>query len=81
MLDGSFLALSKRCVVLGRYPYNYRNFRYNLGPTPRTITNCIKNSFIPRMFFFPFFLSRDVALLFLVALLDRIPIKALQSPM
>lgn len=29
-----------------------RHFRYNLGPTPRTMTNCLKNSLIPCMCFY-----------------------------
>ena len=93
-----------------------RNFRCNLGPTPRTITNRFKNSVIPNMFFFVLFcfclvfflfvlscccclclflvcflfffvfafvfflfFSWQVALLFVVPLLDTIPIKFLQS--
>ena len=44
-----------------------RNFSYNQGPTPRRISNRLKNSFIPSMFFF----SQEVALLFVVPPLDN----------
>ena len=61
-----------------------RNFRYSLGPTPRAITNFLNNYFTPSMsvffFVFVFFLSREMALLFVVPPLDGIPTKVLQSP-